>query len=174
MDLSPRFSKMENYDVNKWQVWIREAFLGRISASPGGHGWMALSAKHTKLIILCLHGKKLIYHVINYAKMIVVRVNIRFRSPPSWNSVFGTMWLRISSRPRFRTRARNPVGPRRLAYPRPGPNHKVQGLKPYNFAPNHTIFQWNHTILCQTIQFPDHVKIRKIYASIHFEQELRI
>ena len=32
---------------------------------PWGHGWMALLAKHTKLIILCLHTKKLIYHVIN-------------------------------------------------------------------------------------------------------------
>ena len=34
-----------------------------------GHGWMALLAKHTKLIILCLHAKKLIYHVINYATL---------------------------------------------------------------------------------------------------------
>ena len=38
-------------------------------------------------------------------------VNIRVRSPPSWNPVFVTTWLRFSSRPRFRTRARNPVGP---------------------------------------------------------------
>ena len=41
----------------------------------------------------------------------------------------------------------------RLAYPRPGPNHKIHDLKPYNFAPNHTIFRSNHTILFQTIQF---------------------
>ena len=77
-----------------------------------GHGWMALLAKHTKLIILCLHAKKLIYHVINYAKMVILWVNIRVRSPPSWNSVFWTTWLRFSSQLRFRTRARNPVGPR--------------------------------------------------------------
>ena len=31
---------------------------------------------------------------------------------PSWNSVFGTTWLRFSSRSRFRNRARNLVGPR--------------------------------------------------------------
>ena len=47
----------------KWHVWIR----GDISRSnigiTWGHGWMALLAKHTKLIILCLHAKKLIYHV---------------------------------------------------------------------------------------------------------------
>ena len=41
----------------------------------------------------------------------ILWVNIRVRSPPSWNPVFGTTWLRFSSRPRFRTRARNPVGP---------------------------------------------------------------
>ena len=76
------------------------------------HGWMALLAKHTKLIILCLHAKKLIYHVINWAKMVILWVNIRVRPPPSWNSVFGTTWLRFSSRSRFRTRARNLVGPR--------------------------------------------------------------
>ena len=40
----------------------------------------------------------------------------------------------------------------RLAYPRPGPNHKIHDLKPYNFAPNHTIFWSNHTISFQTIQ----------------------
>ena len=44
--------------------------------------------------------------------MIILWVNIRVRSPPSWNSVFGAVWLRFSSRPRFQTRARNPVGPR--------------------------------------------------------------
>ena len=38
-------------------------------------------------------------------------VYIRVRSPPSWNSVFGTTWLRFSSRPGFRTQARNSVGP---------------------------------------------------------------
>ena len=43
--------------------------------------------------------------------MIILWVNIRVRLPPSWNSVFGTTWLRFSSRPRFQTRARNPVGP---------------------------------------------------------------
>ena len=37
--------------------------------------------------------------------------NVNFvRLLPSWNSVFGTMWLRFSSQPRFRTRAHNPVG----------------------------------------------------------------
>ena len=39
----------------------------------------------------------------------------------------------------------------RLAYPRPDPNHKIHDLKPYNFAPNHTIF-WSNHILFQTIQ----------------------
>ena len=78
-----------------------------------GHGWMSLLATHTKLIILCLHAKKLIYHVVNYAKMMILWVNIRVRSPPSWKPVFGsTTWLRFSSRPRFRNRARNPVGAR--------------------------------------------------------------
>ena len=77
-----------------------------------GHGWMALLAKHTKLIILCLLAKKLIYHVINQAKMVILWVNIGVRSPPSWNPFFGTTWLRFYSRLRFRTRARNPVGPR--------------------------------------------------------------
>ena len=41
----------------------------------------------------------------------ILWVNIRVRSPPSWNPVFGTTWLRFSSRLRFRTQARNPVGP---------------------------------------------------------------
>ena len=53
---------------------------GGISGSNIGitwsHGWMALLSKHTKLIILCVHGKKLIYHVINWAKMIILWVNI--------------------------------------------------------------------------------------------------
>ena len=40
----------------------------------------------------------------------------------------------------------------RLTYPRPVPNHKIHYLKPYNFAPNHTIFWSNHTILLQPIQ----------------------
>ena len=76
-----------------------------------GHGWMALLAKDTKLIILCFHAKKLIYHVINKAKMVILWVNIRVRPPPSWNSVFGTTWLRFSSRSRFWARVRNLVGP---------------------------------------------------------------
>ena len=46
------------------------------------------------------------------AKMVILWVNIWVRSPPSWNSVFGTTWLRFSSRLRFRTCTRNPVGPR--------------------------------------------------------------
>ena len=44
--------------------------------------------------------------------MIILWVNIRVRSPPFWNPVFRTTWLWFSSRPRFRSRARNPVGPR--------------------------------------------------------------
>ena len=40
---SPNWRYRQNYDVNKWQVWIREAFLGWISASPeatdGWHCW---------------------------------------------------------------------------------------------------------------------------------------
>ena len=38
--VSPNWRYKQNYDINKWQVWIREAFLGRISASPGAtDGW---------------------------------------------------------------------------------------------------------------------------------------
>ena len=47
--------------------------------------------------------------------MVILWVNIRVRPPPSWNSVFGTTWLRFSSRSRFRARVRNLVGP--------GPGH---------------------------------------------------
>ena len=37
---SPNWRYRQNYDINKWQVWIREAFLGRISASPEAtDGW---------------------------------------------------------------------------------------------------------------------------------------
>ena len=36
--------------------------------------------------------------------MVILWVNIRVRPPPSWNSVFGTTWLRFSSRSRFRAR----------------------------------------------------------------------
>ena len=43
--------------------------------------------------------------------MVILWVNIRVRPPPSWNSVFGTTWLRFSSRSRFRARVRNLVGP---------------------------------------------------------------
>ena len=43
--------------------------------------------------------------------MVILWVNIRVRPPPSWNSVFGTTWLRFSSRSWFRARARNLVGP---------------------------------------------------------------
>ena len=50
-----------------------------------GHGWMTFLANLTKLIIRCLHAKKLIYHVIKYAKMVILWVNIRVPSPPSWN-----------------------------------------------------------------------------------------
>ena len=42
----------------------------------------------------------------------ILWVNIRVRPSPYWNSVFGTTWLRFSIRSRFRTRARNLVGPR--------------------------------------------------------------
>ena len=31
---SPNWRYRQNYDVHKWQGWIREAFLGRLSASP--------------------------------------------------------------------------------------------------------------------------------------------
>ena len=40
---SPNWRYRQNYVVNKWPVWMREAFLGRISASPeatdGWHCW---------------------------------------------------------------------------------------------------------------------------------------
>ena len=39
----PNWRYRQNYNVNKWRVWIWEAFLGRISASPeatfGWHCW---------------------------------------------------------------------------------------------------------------------------------------
>ena len=70
----PDSPKVQNYDVNKWQLWIREAFLGQLSASPGA---------------------------TDGAKMIILWVNIWVRSPPSWNSVFGTTWPRFSRRPDF-------------------------------------------------------------------------
>ena len=44
--------------------------------------------------------------------MIILWVDIKVQSQPSWNPVFETTWLQFSSRPRFRTRARNPVEPR--------------------------------------------------------------
>ena len=50
-----------------------------ISRSNIGHGWMALLAKHTKLIIIFLHGKKLIDHVINKAKMMIFVSKFRTR-----------------------------------------------------------------------------------------------
>ena len=50
--------------------------------------------------------------------MIILWVNIWIRSPPSWNYVFRTTWPRFSSRPRFRTRARNPVGLRPILAPK--------------------------------------------------------
>ena len=37
---SPKWRYRQNYDVNKWHVWIGEAFLSQISASPGAtDGW---------------------------------------------------------------------------------------------------------------------------------------
>ena len=40
---SIKWRYIQNYDVNKWQLWIREAFLSQISASPeardGWHCW---------------------------------------------------------------------------------------------------------------------------------------
>ena len=160
MDLSPRFSKMENYDVNKWQVWIREAF------HTGGKTYQTYNSLPPCQEIdisrhkLCQNDSCASKYPISVAAILKLR-------------------LRDHVTPNFQPTPISDPGPQsswasQTCLPRPGPNHKVQGLKPYNFAPNHTIFQWNHTILCQTIQFPDHVKILKIYASIHFEQELRI
>ena len=67
--------------------------------------------------------------------MVILWVNIRIRSPPSWNPVFGTTWLRFTSWLRFRTQARNPVGPRPDEYDhplcpglQPGPPVKPQGV----------------------------------------------
>ena len=72
MDLSPWFSKekisRQNCDVNKWQVWIWEAFLGRIWAPSGamdGWHWHIVGKTYAKLTILCHHAKKLIYHFTN-------------------------------------------------------------------------------------------------------------
>ena len=42
-----------------------------------------------------------INHVISEAKMIILCVNIRDSSPPSWNSGFGTTWLRFLADPDF-------------------------------------------------------------------------
>ena len=83
-------------------MWIWEAFCGRISASSAwGHRWMTLFAKHAKLIILCLRAKKLIYYVINYAKMVILWVNFRVQSLPSCNPVFELTWSRNPSWPRI-------------------------------------------------------------------------
>ena len=44
---SPNWRYRQNYNENNWQVWIREAFLGRILASPGAmdgwHCWQNIS-----------------------------------------------------------------------------------------------------------------------------------
>ena len=64
-------------------------------------GWMTLSAKHTELIILCLRAKKLIYYVINYAKMVILWVNFRVQSLPSCNPVLEPTWPRNPSWPRI-------------------------------------------------------------------------
>ena len=93
MDLSPRFQKMEiyrqNWDINKWKVWIREAFLGQISASSGAmDGWRCCQTWQTYNHLS--HVKKLIYYVINEAKMIILWLNFRIRSPPSRNLIFGS------------------------------------------------------------------------------------
>ena len=44
---SPNWRYRQNYVVNKWPVWMREAFLGRISASPeatdGWHCWQNIA-----------------------------------------------------------------------------------------------------------------------------------
>ena len=106
---SPNWRYRQNYDVNKWQVWIREAFLGRISASPEarmddivGKTYQTYNSLPPcqEIDISC--------HKLSQNDDFVSRV----WSPPSWNPICGTTWLRFSSLPRFRTRARNPVGPR--------------------------------------------------------------
>ena len=57
-----------------------------------------------QLHFILVHRKLIFIYIIAISGN--VSVNIQVRSPPSWNSVFGTMWLRFSSRPRFRTWAR--------------------------------------------------------------------
>ena len=77
--------------------------------------------------------------------MVILWVNIRVRSPPSWNSVFETTWLRFSSWLRFRTRARNPVGPRPGECPF---KRRVKSYRPTSMAPTSKLhfyqaFIWN-------------------------------
>ena len=65
---SSKWRYRQNYDVNEWQVWIWEAFLGRISAPSGamdGWHWHIVGKTYAKLTILCHHAKKLIYHFTN-------------------------------------------------------------------------------------------------------------
>ena len=70
------------------------------------------------------------------------QVNIRVRSPPSWNPVFGTTWLRFFSRPRFRSRARNPVGPRPVysMYVYSGKVHGVFRNSLFKFTTHATVY----------------------------------
>ena len=58
--------------------------------------------------------------------MIILWVNIQVRSPPSWNSIFRTTWLRFSSWPWFWPQARNRVAP----WPGLGSNMLNSQLKP--------------------------------------------
>ena len=102
----PKWRYGQNYSINKWQVLIRKAFLGRIPASPGS------SARLDDIIgKTCQTYNSLLYHFTNWAKMVTLWVNFQIWSPPSWNTVFGPTWLRNSSRPRILSQVWNPVGP---------------------------------------------------------------
>ena len=99
---SPTWRYRQNCDI-----W--EAFLSRILAPSGAtDGWHCWQKKtnHNSLP-LC---QEIV--ITNWAKMVILWVNLRVLSPPSWNTVYGPTWLRNSSWCRFRPRVRNTVGPR--------------------------------------------------------------
>ena len=72
-----------------------------------GPGWMTLWAKHAKLTILGIHAKKLIYHFINQAKMVILCVNFWVWLPssctwprnPNWPWIQAWTWYPVGSRP---------------------------------------------------------------------------
>ena len=79
---SPNWRYRQNCDVNKWQVWIREAFLGRISAPPeatdGWHCWQnSICCQEIDISChkLCQNGD----FVSKYPSSVAAILKLRFR-----------------------------------------------------------------------------------------------